>query len=79
MTVAHGKDGEIAAMPGELSVVRGMLDGFRLERDRALADLHVSQIAQADAEADPTEMRRADDARKARGRWRRLRAAWRGE
>jgi hypothetical protein len=68
-------------MRGELSVVRGMLDGFRLERDRALADLEAAQIAHAvaDAAADAAALREADEARKARGHWARLRAAWWGQ
>ena len=68
-------------MRGDLSVVRGLLDGFRLERDRALTDL-AAQIAQAEAEAeaqaDAAELGQQIEAGKARGRWSRLRAAWRG-
>ncbi|HEX4173878.1 MAG TPA: hypothetical protein VHY82_15525 [Acetobacteraceae bacterium] len=68
-------------MRGELSVVRGMLDGFRLERDRALADFEATQMAQveADGAADAAALRHADEARKARGHWARLRDAWREE
>jgi hypothetical protein len=78
-TALAAKDGEIAAVRGELSTVRGMFDGFRLERDRALADLQVAQTAQGEAEANAAELRQAEEERKARGRWARLRAAWRGE
>jgi hypothetical protein len=36
-------------------------------------------MARAEAEADAAELRRAEAVRKARGRWARLKAAWRGE
>ena len=62
-------------MRGELSVIRGMLEGFRLERDRALADLEAAQMA----EADVAELRQQIEAGKASGRWARFRAAWRGD
>jgi hypothetical protein len=84
-TALGARDGEIAALQavidakdGELAVCRGQVDGLRQERDRALADLQAAQIAQSEAEADAAELRQAEAARKARGRWARLRAAWRG-
>jgi hypothetical protein len=57
-----------AALQGE----RSRADGFRSQLDTARADLQT-------AKGDAAELRRADEARKARGRWARLRAAWRGE
>jgi chromosome segregation ATPase len=42
-------------------------------------DLEAARIAQADAEADADAMRQAEVERRARGRWARLRAAWRGK
>ena len=66
--------------------VRDRLDGLTTKLADAQAKLgaaqeqaEVAQIAQSEAEADAAELRRADDARKGRGRWVRLRAAWRGE
>jgi len=70
---------EIAAMRGELSIIRGMLEGFRLGRDQALADLDAAQMTQAEAEADVAELRQQIEAGKASGSWARLRAAWRRE
>ena len=55
-------------MRSELSVVPGLLDGFRVERDRALADL-AAQMVQADAEADVAEA--LDRAGEGQGRLRR--------
>jgi hypothetical protein len=49
-------------MRSELSGVRGLLDGFRLERDRALADF-AAQMVQ-DAETDmPEALDRAGEGR----------------
>jgi hypothetical protein len=52
------------------------------ESREAAAELHrqveAAQIAQAEAEADAAELRQAEAARQGRGRWARLRAAWRG-
>lgn len=42
-------------------------------------ELEAAQIALSEAEADAAELRQAEDARKGRGRWARLRGAWRGE
>ena len=40
-------------MRAKLSVIRGKLEGFRLERDGALADLvEAAQMAQAEAQAE---------------------------
>jgi hypothetical protein len=47
--------------------------------DRSSAELEAAQIALGEAEADVAELRQAEDARKGRGRWRRIRDAWRGE
>ena len=68
-------------MRGELSVLRGMLDGFRLDRDRALADLEAAQIAQAEADAAPDAacIPAARRGPEGGGRWAWLRAVWRGE
>jgi hypothetical protein len=60
----------------ERDAYREQVEGLRQERDRALADLQAAQIAQAEAEADAAELRQADAARRARGRWARIRAAW---
>jgi hypothetical protein len=70
------------------SRTRRELDGVRQRLERteesgeAAAELHrqveAAQIAQAEAEADAAELRQAEAARQGRGRWARLRAAWRG-
>jgi hypothetical protein len=64
----------IDAKNGELAAYHGVVDGFEkrvvaleTERDRALSDLQVAQLAQTEAEAAAAELRQADDARKARG------------
>jgi chromosome segregation ATPase len=41
--------------------------------------LEATQIALGEAEADAAELRQTDTQRKGRGRWARLRVAWRGE
>jgi chromosome segregation ATPase len=42
-------------------------------------ELEAVQMALSEAQADAAELGQADEARKGRGRWRRLRDAWRGE
>jgi hypothetical protein len=42
-------------------------------------ELALAHAATDQARAEAERLRQADDARKARGRWARLRAAWRGE
>jgi hypothetical protein len=54
------------------------LDSAQRQARDAQAAAEAAQIAQAEAEADTTELRLADAARKGRGRLARLRAAWRG-
>lgn len=41
--------------------------------------LEIAQIAQGEAEADAAELRQAEAIRQGRGRWARLRQAWRGQ
>jgi hypothetical protein len=63
-----GRDDErerAAGLSNRLTVAEAALD-------RALAEAHTAQDA-------ASERRQADAARRARGRWARLRAAWRGE
>jgi hypothetical protein len=57
-----------AALQGE----RSRADGFRSQLDTTRAELQT-------AKGDAADLRRADEARKAKGRWARLRAAWRRE
>jgi phage shock protein A len=78
-TALGARDGEIAALQAvidakeaQLAAYRGQLDGMR---DRLEAAEHDAKEARQALE----EFRQADTARKARGRWTRLRAAWRGE
>jgi chromosome segregation ATPase len=68
------------------SRTRQELDGIRQQAEQgreAAAELHrqveAAQIAQSEAEADAAELRQAEAERRGRGRWARLRQAWRGE
>jgi hypothetical protein len=70
--IREAKDGEIAALTGQVDVLRQQLvradaraDGFQVKAEQAL------QMAE--------ELRQADAARRGQGRWARLRAAWKGE
>lgn len=54
-------------------------DELQVERDQARADAQSAQEAARRAEEVAEALRQAEEARKGRGRWARLRAAWRGE
>jgi hypothetical protein len=78
-TALGARDGEIAALQAAIDAKEGQLAAYRgqidAQRDRLDAAERDAQEARQEAEA----LRRADDVRKARRRWARLRAAWRGE
>jgi hypothetical protein len=63
---------ELMVAQADLSDRTVQVDEARSERDQARAD---AQAARDEAE----QLRQADAARRARGRWARLRAAWRGQ
>jgi septal ring factor EnvC (AmiA/AmiB activator) len=63
---------ELMVTQSDLSARTVQVDETRSERDQARAEAQK-------AEQTVEELRRADEARSARGRWARLRAAWRGE
>jgi chromosome segregation ATPase len=71
----------IDAKNGELAAYHGVVDGFEkrvvaleTERDRALSDLQVAQLAQTEAEAAAAGRRCAEG----KGRLRRAWDGWRG-
>jgi chromosome segregation ATPase len=59
--------------------LRGRVDVLQRERDTARADAERSGAEAKEAHAEADAMWQAEEARKARGRWTRLKAAWRGE
>jgi hypothetical protein len=74
------------ALAGERNQADALRDSLEVANTgaRQVAEAHSSQLAElrviADqARAEMEELRQADAERKARGRWTRLRAAWRGE
>ena len=61
--------------------LRHELDGAKAEASEATGlrlELEAAQIGLSEAQADAAELRQAEVARKGRGRWARLRLAWRG-
>jgi hypothetical protein len=71
-TAIEALRGENTALRGQIEAKDALIGELRIAANRADA---AAQVAQAEAE----KLRQADDVRKARGRWARLRAAWRGE
>ena len=78
-TALGARDGEIAALQSvidakeaQLAAYRGQVDGMRDRLDATEREAAAARQALAALQA-------SDDARKARGRWARLRTAWRGE
>jgi hypothetical protein len=68
----EAQDRERAGWTEERTRLADTIDGLR-------QDLEVARMALAEAEADAAELRQAETVRQRRGRWARLRAAWRGE
>jgi hypothetical protein len=66
---ADRAEAALTAERGRADALRDRLAAAEADRDRARAQAHTAQ----------DELRQADAARRARGRWARLRAAWRGE
>lgn len=58
---------------------RNRADQVEVVIDKLETELEAEEVARAEAEADAAELRQAEAVRRARGRWARLRAAWRGE
>ena len=67
-------DEALDALIGE----RHRADQAEVSVDRLETELEAARIAQAEAEADTSELRRTEAERRGQGRWARLRAAWRG-
>ena len=89
-TALAAKDSEIVALrdqlqalqaanDGQISLLREELDRERTRSDRLEADLNSAQEAVRRAENALDRYYEAENERQGRGRWRRLRAAWRGE
>jgi hypothetical protein len=75
-----------AMMEQFAGAVRDSEEAARVERERAAAeiadlrlDLNMARVAAQMAQEAADALARADTDRKARGRWARLRSAWRGE
>jgi len=84
--IENAHRGEIEALKGQVEALRTLADASGAKLVDAEARLAAAEEArrQARAEAQSAQERadalaRAEDTRKARGRWSRLRAAWRGE
>jgi hypothetical protein len=91
--VIEAKDGELAAMRGQIDGFGARLAAVEAERDRAATDAAQLQEAVQKAEHDRAaavviadkavraaeELRQAQVKRAGQGRWARIRAAWRGE
>jgi putative drug exporter of the RND superfamily len=58
--------------------VAAVQEAFEQTEAELRSDLEAAQMAQAEAEADAAELRQAEVTRQGRGRWTRLRQAWRG-
>jgi hypothetical protein len=70
---------ELEAAKADVEQVVQGREAAQARADELLRELEAAQIAQGEAEADAAELRQADAEWQARGRWARLRAAWRGE
>ena len=81
--MATAAQGDIQAAHEAAAALRAAINEMRDEQ-RTRADTHAQELAVAHRDAASArqiakELRRAEDERKARGRWARVRAAWRGE
>jgi chromosome segregation protein len=80
----RGDEAEARALSAEADAAeqRSAADKARVVAQEAVEELHrkveAAQIAQAEAEADTAELRQAEAERRGRGRWARLKRAWRG-
>ena len=64
---------------GQLSDAGTRIDRLECDLADALTAADVARAEAREAQSNAAELRQADAARRARGRWARLRAAWRGE
>jgi hypothetical protein len=71
--------GRIDDLAAKLSDAQAELADAQDQAEAGRRQLEATQIALGEAEADAAELRQTDTQRKGRGRWARLRAAWRGE
>ena len=70
---------EVTELRARLVEIEAEGHSLTVEAAELSAKVRVAEIAQAEAEADAAELRQADAARRGKGRWARLRAAWREE
>jgi hypothetical protein len=70
---------EIARITGEMAEIRASEAVQRVRADKAERTVREAEQATRIAEDALNVARQADEARRARGRWARLMAAWRGE
>ena len=78
----QGREGELAraaALQGRVDDLNTKLIDAQAELAAAQDQAEAARKAQAEAEGHAAELRRADADQRARGRWARLRAAWRGQ
>ena len=62
-----------------LAAERNRADVLREKVETLQGEFEAARIGRVEAEADAAELRQAETVRKGRGRWTRLKAAWRGE
>jgi hypothetical protein len=77
----RAKDAQDRAIRAEsdLAAERNRADRLEVTQDQLETGLEAAQIGLAEAQMDAAKLRKEMEAQKARGRWARLRAAWRGE
>jgi hypothetical protein len=76
---ASQAEGELGGERIRAHTLSSHIEGYRADLEQSRRELTAAQIAQSKAETDTAGLRQVDAARRARGRWARLRAAWRGE
>jgi hypothetical protein len=59
--------------------LRATIDELKVEAQQARQAADIAEADAKEAHATVADLRQADEERRARGRWARLRAAWRGE
>lgn len=76
---ASRAEGELGGERIRAHTLSSHVEGYRADLEQARRDLAAAQIAQSKAEAAAAELEQAEAARRGRGRWARLRAAWQGK
>jgi phage shock protein A len=78
-TALGARDGEIAALQSVIDAKEGQLVAYRSQIDGLHHRLDAAERDAQEARQALKELQQTEEARKARGHWARLRAAWRGE